>query len=177
MGFDSLELYGACPVRVSEVCYAPTRMRKVALLVLLVASTAAGAQQQSGKPDRASADFAMALAYKVVPDNINVNIPLPGRVDTSCYSSGWWSFSTITCSSYVTPPTNVQFSIPRSVVYNQIAVSGDVVTTRCVSHRVNGACRWLEPNGYYRVALGASRVDIETFRMANKQKQNGCHSK
>ncbi len=132
-------------------------------MALLVTSSAAGAHQQAGKPDRANAAFAMALAYKVVPDNINVDIPLPGRVDTSCYSSGSWSFSTITCSSYVTPPTNVQFSIPRSVVYNQIAVDGDIVTTRCVSHRVNGGCRWLEPNAYYRVALGGSRVDIETF--------------
>ena len=69
-----------------------------------------------------------ATAYRIVPHQNSFDLQLPGRVQTNCYGSGTLNWS-VSCSSVVTPPSDIPINISWVEVYQQVISGGSRVHT------------------------------------------------
>lgn len=111
-----------------------------------------------------------ALGNRVIPYHTSFNLNIPGNVRTSCYGSGSWNYSSVSCSSWVNPPTQIPIDIVRVDVYQQVALNGQTYTLKCTSHWLGSSCNSLRPDDTFNAQIRGGTMQIEAHKGGNMGK-------
>ena len=114
--------------------------------------------------------FVTPISYRAIPHQTNMTFTLPGHVSTSCYGGGSsWAYTTVSCSSYVSPPTDIPVNISWVEVYNNVtADDGMAYTIKCTAHWIGSACTWLSPGEQLAAEIDGNTMHVGTRRGGNR---------
>ena len=110
-----------------------------------------------------------ATAYRIVPHQNSFDLQLPGRVQTNCYGSGTLNWS-VSCSSVVTPPSDIPINISWIEMYEQVTAGGLVYTLKCTAHWVGSACTILTNGDQFAADINGTTMRLTAHRGGNMGK-------
>ena len=127
-----------------------------------------GGTRNVDKPSSPGKQSVVAVALRSrVQQFENFDINLPGNVRTSCYGS----WDSVSCSSWITPPTSIPINVVSTEVDQQVTVGDYTYTLTCRAHWVGSACMPLRDGDQFLAEIDGTTMRIEGRRNGNMGKQ------
>lgn len=112
----------------------------------------------------------VATGSRIVPHENSYNFTVPGYVNTNCYGTGSWTYSSVSCSSVVAPPTDIPINVSWVEVYNEVVTEGTVYTIKCTAHWIGSACGPLRKGDSFLAEVEGNTMWISARRGGNMGK-------